>query len=107
MGEVIEIGDADFQEVVERSREPVLVDFTAEGCAPCRAMARALEALASDYAGRLKVAMLDVGRNQVTAERFGVRAMPTLLLFRDGRVVRQMVGSLSRAKLEEAIRAVS
>jgi thioredoxin 1 len=83
------------------------LDFTAEGCAPCRSIARLLEALAPAYAGRLKVATLDVGRHPATAERFSVRSMPTLLFFKEGRVVRQLVGSISRGKIEEAIRAVA
>ncbi|MBI5066839.1 MAG: thioredoxin [Deltaproteobacteria bacterium] len=100
---VLEVDDASFGREVEQSAVPVLVDFTAEWCAPCRALEPTLEALARDLAGRVKVVRLDVGASQVTSERFGVRAMPTLLLFRGGKVVRQAVGALPRAHLERMI----
>lgn len=104
MSAVIELTDATFADIVERAAEPVLVDFTARWCAPCRALAPELEALATDYAGRVTFARVDVEQQRVTVERFGVRAMPTLLLFKGGRVVRQVIGTAPRSKLEEAVR---
>lgn len=102
-GEVITVGDADFRREVLEADVAVLVDFTARWCPPCRALAPVVEALASDYQGRLKVAKLDVDYNPVVAEQYGIRAMPTLLLFHRGKVVRQIVGAVPRAKLESAV----
>ncbi|MFT3915215.1 MAG: thioredoxin [Anaeromyxobacteraceae bacterium] len=104
-GAVVDVTDATFAEVVERAGLPVLVDFTAEWCAPCRVLEPVLEALARERAGSLRVARLDVDVNQGTSERFGVRSMPTLLLFRGGRVVQQVVGAVSRARLEKLLEA--
>jgi thioredoxin len=91
----------DFQaEVLERSRQiPVLVDFWAAWCAPCRMIAPAIEALADTYAGRAKVAKLDVDEAPDVAEKFGIQSIPTLLVFKDGRVVDQRVGALPQAEM--------
>ena len=97
---VVEIGDAEFEREVLESKEPVLVEFSAGWCAPCRAILPALEGLAADYRGRMKVAKLDVEVAVATTERYGVRAMPTLLFFREGQVARQLVGVASRRALE-------
>lgn len=105
MSLVVEVSDATFAAVVERAAEPVLVDFAARWCAPCKALEPVLEALAAEYAGRMTFARIDVERAPVTVERFGVRAMPTMLLFKHGRVVRQVVGAVPRWKLEEAVLA--
>ncbi|ACG72904.1 thioredoxin [Anaeromyxobacter sp. K] len=103
-GGVLDIGDAEFEREVLSAAEPVLVEFTAAWCAPCRALAPTLEALASGYRGRVKVAALDVERHPATAERYGIRAMPTLLFFKGGKVARQLVGAVPRARLEDAVR---
>lgn len=81
-----------FEADVLQSREPVLVDFYADGCTPCRMMAPALERLADELAGRVTIGKLDVDVNQDIAIRFGVMGVPTLGLFRDGRLVDRMVG---------------
>jgi thioredoxin 1 len=103
-GNVMELGDAEFQREVLESKQPVLVDFTAAWCAPCRVIAPVIEALATEYQGRMKVAKLDVDNHQETAQQYGIRSMPTLLLFKEGKVVKQIVGAVPRAKLEEALR---
>ncbi|WP_338867683.1 thioredoxin [Myxococcus stipitatus] len=103
--DVIELGDAQFQREVLEAQEPVLVDFTATWCPPCRAISPILDALASEYRGRLKVTKINVDDNQETAQRYGIRAMPSLLLFKEGKVVRQLVGARPRAQLEEELRA--
>lgn len=105
MSLVLEVTDATFADVVERAPVPVLVDFTARWCAPCRAIEPTLEALAAGYAGRVRFAKVDVEQQRVTVERFGVRAMPTLLLFKGGRVVRQVIGAVPRSRLEDAVLA--
>jgi thioredoxin 1 len=100
-GDVITVGDAEFKKEVLEAGEPVLVDFTATWCAPCRALAPTLEALATQYKGKVKVAKIDVDDNQDTAQQYGIRAMPTLLMFKNGKVMEQIVGAVPKAKLEE------
>ncbi|MBZ4400794.1 thioredoxin [Myxococcus sp. AS-1-15] len=101
--DVIELGDARFHQEVLESKEPVLVDFTAAWCPPCRAIAPTVAALATEYRGRLKVAKLDVDANQETAQRYNIRSVPALLLFKDGQVVQQLLGAMPQAKLEQAL----
>jgi thioredoxin 1 len=103
-GDVIELGDAEFQREVLESQQPVLVDFTATWCPPCRIIASTLETLASEYKGRMKFTKLNVDDHQRTAQEYGIRATPTLLVFKEGRVVKQIVGAVPRSKLEEALR---
>ncbi|MGA9526310.1 MAG: thioredoxin [Myxococcaceae bacterium] len=104
--DVMNIGDGDFKKEVLESAEPVLVDFWATWCAPCRAIAPALEELAGQYKGRVKVAKVNIDDNQDTPQQYGVRSIPTLLLFKGGRVVDQIVGAVPKAKLEDAIKKV-
>ncbi len=105
-GEVREINDGSFKAEVLDAQEPVLVDFTAAWCAPCRAIAPVLDDLATQYKGKVKITKLNVDENQGTAQAYGVRSLPTLLLFRKGAVVDQIVGAVPRAKLEERIKKV-
>ncbi|HLL84550.1 MAG TPA: thioredoxin [Longimicrobium sp.] len=105
-GDVITVGDAEFKKEVLEAGEPVLVDFTATWCAPCRALAPTLEALATQYKGKVKVAKIDVDDNQDTAQQYGIRAMPTLLMFKNGKVVEQIVGAVPKAKLEAVFQKV-
>lgn len=82
----------------------VLLDFWATWCAPCRAIAPALEELATQYKGKIKIAKVDVDESQQVAQQFGIRSIPTLLLFKGGKVVEQLVGAMPKAKLEDAIK---
>jgi thioredoxin 1 len=93
------LSDATFDAEVIQSELPVLVDFWATWCPPCRAVAPVLEDLARAYAGRAKIAKLDVDENPATAARFRIQAVPTMLFFQGGKVVDQAVGALPRAAL--------
>jgi len=88
--------DASWDQEVLNSDVPVLVDFWAEWCGPCRMMAPTVDAVAHDYAGRVKVGKLNVDENNSTAMRYNIRGIPTLLLFKGGRVVEQKVGAVGR-----------
>ena len=103
---VKEFTDGNFDAEVLKSDKPTLVDFWATWCAPCRAIAPVVEGLASQYQGKVKVGKLDVDHNPNVASQFGVRSIPTLLLFKGGKVVEQLVGAgpQTKAKLEEAFK---
>jgi thioredoxin 1 len=103
---VTEFTDANFETEVLQSDRPTLVDFWAVWCGPCRAIAPIVESLAAQYKGKVKVGKLDVDHNQRVASQFGIRSIPTLLLFNGGKVVGQLVGAgaETRAKLEEAFK---
>ncbi|MBI3184792.1 MAG: thioredoxin [Myxococcales bacterium] len=105
-GDLVAVSDSQFKKEVLENQEPVLVDFWATWCAPCRAIAPVLEDLAGQYRGKVKFAKLNVDDNQDTAQQYGIRSIPTLLLFKGGKVVEQIVGAVPKAKLEDAIRKV-
>ena len=96
---VLHLTSESFEAEVLRSSEPVLVDFWATWCPPCRMIAPTIDALAGEYAGRVKVAKLDVDAAPDVAEKFGIQSIPTLLVFKDGRVVDQRVGALPRSEM--------
>ncbi len=97
--------DANFDTEVLSSEVPVLVDFWAEWCGPCRMMSPTVDAIATDYNGRLKVGKLNVDENNQTAMRFQVRGIPMLLLFKDGKVVDQRVGAMGKSEVQKMIDA--
>jgi thioredoxin 1 len=101
--QVIEVNDHNFADTVLGSSVPVLVDFTAAWCAPCRAIAPHVAAVAGEYAGRLRVGKFDVDDNPELAARYDVRSMPTLLLFKAGQVVGQVVGAVPRSRIEALV----
>ena len=88
--------DGSFDADVLKADVPVLVDFWAEWCGPCRMMAPTVDQIASDYQGKVKVGKLDVDSNQMTASRYGIRGIPTLLLFKGGQIVEQKVGAIGK-----------
>ena len=100
----ITLTDGTFEETVKNSQVPILVDFWAPWCAPCRMVAPILSALAKDYNGKLQVGKVNVDENPVIASRFGITGIPTLLLFKNGEAVGQWIGALPRPMLEQAIK---
>ncbi len=102
--DTVAVLDDTFKAEVLDSATPVLVDFWAVWCAPCRAIAPALEELATQYKGKVKIAKVDVDHAQNVAQQYGIRSIPTLLLFKGGKVVNQLVGAVPKSKLEDTIK---
>lgn len=101
---LLHVTDEDFEAEILKSEKPVLVDFWAAWCGPCKAIAPTIEALAEEYAGQIRVAKLDVDNNPKSAMKFGIRAIPTMIMFKDGEVSDQITGAVGKAQLEEAIK---
>ena len=99
----VEVNDANFKSEVLDSTTPVLVDFWATWCGPCKMIAPIVEELAMEYAGKLKVGKLDVDANPAVSMQFGIRSIPTLLVFKGGRVVDQIVGAVPKRQLVEKV----
>ncbi|MDM7322180.1 MAG: thioredoxin TrxA [Gammaproteobacteria bacterium] len=96
---IVYLSDASFEQEVIKSTMPVLVDYWAEWCGPCRMIAPILDDIAREYAGRVKVAKLNIDENPGTPPKYGIRGIPTLMLFKDGNVVATKVGALSKSQL--------
>ena len=101
---VLTFGDDNFEQEVIKSALPVLVDFWATWCAPCKAIAPVIDAIAGEYDGKIRVGKVNVDDNPGIPGKFGVRGIPTVILFKDGKVVDQVVGAVPKAQLEALIK---
>ena len=102
--DLIEVTDDNFDSEIIKSTTPALVDFWAVWCGPCRQIAPTVEALAAEYKGKLKVGKMNVDDHQQVPQKYGIRSIPTLLVFKGGQVVGQIVGAVPRSKLEAEIK---
>ena len=100
---IINVTDSTFDSMVLKSEVPALVDFWASWCAPCRAIAPIVEEMATEYTGRIRVAKMNVDDNPATPGRYGVRGIPTLILFKGGKVIDQLVGAVPKNQIKELI----
>lgn len=100
---VVEVDDGNFESQVLRSPVPVLLDFSAEWCGPCKRLQPIVEEIAREYSNRIRVAHLDVDKAQETAVRYGIMSVPTMLIFRGGKVLDQLLGFVPKDKLVEKI----
>ncbi|MBI4966133.1 MAG: thioredoxin [Desulfomonile tiedjei] len=100
---LLHVGDGDFESQILQSDVPALVDFWAAWCGPCRTVGPVVEELAAEYEGKIKVAKLNVDENKQTPAKYGVRGIPTLMLFKDGQVVDQIVGAVPKSRIKELL----
>ena len=101
---VLDVNDASFDQEVLKSQQPVLVDFWAVWCGPCKAIAPIVDSVAATFAGKLKVAKVNVDENGATPSRYGIRGIPALLFFKDGQVVDQVVGYKPQDEIEAKVK---
>ncbi len=106
-GNILEIDDSQFDNTVLKSDKPVVVDFWAPWCGPCKALGPVMEQLAEQYAGQVNFAKCNVDNNPVTPGKFGIKAIPTLIFFNDGKVVEQITGVVSKDVLEKTLAKVT
>jgi thioredoxin 1 len=100
MGDILEVSDDSFDSEIINSDIPAMVDFWAEWCGPCKMVGPVVEELAGEYQGKIKVAKMDVDHNRQTPAKFGIRNIPTLILFKDGEVINTIVGAQSKSAIE-------
>lgn len=103
MAEVLEVNDSNFEDEIIKSDLPAMVDFWAPWCQPCLITGPWVEELARDYQGRFKAAKMNVDKNAMTPSRYGIRSIPTILLFKDGALVDTIVGAVGKANIEKAM----
>lgn len=103
---IIDLEDDTFEEIVLKSDKPVMVDFWAPWCGPCKAIAPTVEALEKEYGGQMTFAKVNVDENPVSPSKYGVQAIPTLIFFKNGEIAEQITGMVAKEKLEETIKGV-
>ena len=103
MAEVLEVTDQSFEDEVLKSEQPVIIDFWAEWCAPCRAIAPIVKNLANDYGDQVKIVKMNIDENPNTPGKYGVRAIPTVLAFKGGTVAEQLTGARPKSAFEEMV----
>ncbi|CAN5518458.1 thioredoxin [soil metagenome] len=101
----LEVTDSNFDQEVIKSSTPVLVDFWAVWCGPCKQIAPMVEELAGEYDGKIKIGKMDIDNNPEVAMKFGIRSIPTLLIFKDGKVVDQIVGAVPKGQITQKLNA--
>ncbi|MBW1730750.1 MAG: thioredoxin [Deltaproteobacteria bacterium] len=106
MGDLLEVTDENFEEEILKSDIPALVDFWAEWCPPCKMVGPVVEELAKEYYGKIKIGKMNVDENRQTPAKYGIRAIPTLILFKDGNVAQTIVGALGKGAIEEELKKV-
>ncbi|MBI5643851.1 MAG: thioredoxin TrxA [Deltaproteobacteria bacterium] len=102
-GNIVDVTDSNFETAILKSDIPVLVDFWASWCAPCKAIAPIVEEIAKDYGGRVRVAKMNVDENPSTPGKYGVRGIPTLILFKNGQIVDQVVGAVPKNQIKSLV----
>jgi len=104
MADLLHVSDATFEDEIVKAELPAMVDFWAEWCGPCKMVGPTVEALAKEYEGKIKIAKMDVDENRQTPARFGIRSIPTLILFKEGKVAQTLVGALPKGDIEKELR---
>lgn len=105
MSNTVEFTDSNFEEEVLKSEHPVLVDFWAEWCGPCRMIGPVVEEMASEYAGKAKIGKVNVDHNPEVSVKYGIRSIPALMIFKDGQVVDQIIGAVPKTHLTKQLEA--
>ncbi len=104
MADLLQVTDTNFDEEIVKADIPAMVDFWAEWCGPCKMVGPTVEALAREYEGKIKIAKMNVDENRETPAKFGIRNIPTLILFKDGEVAQTIIGAQTKSHLEEELK---
>jgi thioredoxin 1 len=104
MADLLHVSDATFEEEIIKADIPAMVDFWAEWCGPCKMVGPAVESLAKEYEGKVKIAKMDVDENRETPAKFGIRSIPTLILFKEGKVAHTIIGAVPKGDIEQELK---